>query len=390
MKKLQKIKPTYAFKSNFYWLLLLTSFSIISCNKETPPILDSESLNSADESAALNRKKPNIIVHHGASIQAAVNAANPGTVIYIEPGTYKESILVNKQGISLIGLDDDHKKIIILNPGSEENGINVTGDGDGFILKNVTVEGFEENGVLLTEVDNFVLDHVNAVNNSEYGLFPVHCNHGVIKFCSATGSSDTGIYVGQSSNVNIQNNLAFANVSGFEIENCTNVTASLNESYNNAGGFLVFLLPGLPVNTSTNITVFNNYIHDNNHVNFAPPGGGFETFIPTGAGMLLVGTDNTTIRNNIIRNNNFVGIATVSTLVLGALAGLPPAAFAGIEPNPDRVKIIQNIVKQNGAAPPPGLPLPGGDLLWDGSGTNNCWKNNQFTTSFPASFPVCN
>jgi parallel beta-helix repeat protein len=390
MNKLQKLKLYCAPATNFCFLAILMLLSIISCKKEISPINDEETLVSANESTAALRRLPHIEVHPGKSIQAAINAAAPGTTIIIEPGTYKESLLINKPGIQLIGENEHQKKVIILNPGTEENGIRVTTDGDGFVLKNVTVEGFKDNGVLLTGVDNFVLDHVDAVNNAEYGLFPVHCNKGVIRFCSATGSSDTGIYVGQSSNIIVQNNVAFANVSGFEIENCTNVSASLNESFDNAGGFLVFLLPGLDVKTSTGITVFKNYIHDNNHVNFAPPGGGFETFIPRGAGMLLVGTDNTTIRNNTIQNNNFVGIATVSTLVLGALAGLPPAAFADIEPNPDGVRITHNTVINNGAMPPPGLPLPGGDLLWDGSGTNNCWKNNNFNTSFPASFPTCN
>ena len=390
MKKLQKLKLTSSFAVNFYCMAILMSLSIISCHKEIQPLKKDDSTASSGELTTAERSMRHIVVQQGTSIQTAINAATAGTTIFIEPGTYKESISVNKPGIRLIGDNKHHQKIIILNPGTEEDGINVTPDGDGFELRNVTVEGFEDNGVLLTGVDNFVLDHVDAVNNAEYGLFPVHCNKGVIRFCTATGSSDTGIYVGQSSNINVQNNIAFGNVSGFEIENCTNVTASLNESYDNAAGFLVFLLPGLPVKTSTNITVFNNYIHDNNHVNFAPPGGGFETFIPRGAGMLLVGTDNTTIRNNIIQNNNFVGIATVSTLVLGGLAGLPPEAFADIEPNPDGVQIKHNTVTNNGSTPPPGLPLPGADLLWDGSGTDNCWKNNQFNTSFPASFPACN
>src|SRR3712207_7463037 len=52
--------------------------------------------------------------------------------------------------------------------------------------------------------------------------------------------------------------------------------------------------------------------------------------------------------------NNFVGIAVVSTVILGSLAGLPPAAFADIEPNPNGVKVISNVVKNNGSAPPPG------------------------------------
>ena len=38
--------------------------------------------------------------------------------------------------------------------------------------------------------------------------------------------------------------------------------------------------------------------------------------------MWLVGADNVTVKQNTIRINNFVGIATVSTLVLGSLAGI--------------------------------------------------------------------
>ena len=72
--------------------------------------------------------------------------------------------------------------------------------------------------------------------------------------------------------------------------------------------------------------------------------------------MWLVGADNVTLKQNTIRINNFVGIATVSTLVLGSLAGIPPAGFADIKPNRDGVKITQNIVRQNGLASPAGLP----------------------------------
>ncbi|MEO6232465.1 MAG: parallel beta-helix domain-containing protein [Ferruginibacter sp.] len=389
MKKLQQHIPAGNRVGYFYWLIPLLTVMLFSCKKEVAPVDTANSLSAADEMAALQLKKPGAVVWPGASIQAAVNAAAPGSTIYIEPGTYMESILVNKAGIQLIGLLNGKKKVIIKNPDDEENGIEVTSGGNGFVLRNVTVEGFEENGVLLTGVDGFTLDHVDAINNAEYGLFPVFCTHGVISFCSATGSSDTGIYVGQSSNVNIEHNTAFANVSGFEIENCTNVDARFNESFDNAAGLLVFLLPGLTVKTSTDIIVAHNKIYNNNHINFAPPGGGFETYIPSGSGILLVGTDNTTIEHNNINHNNFVGIANVSTLVLAALAGIPPAAITDIEPNPDGVKIVYNLVRDNGSAAPPGLPLPAADLLWDGSGTNNCWSNNLFTSSFPALLPAC-
>jgi hypothetical protein len=95
-------------------------------------------------------------------------------------------------------------------------------------------------------------------------------------------------------------------------------------------------------------------------------------------------------QKSILFRNNFTGIVVFSTLVLGTLAGLPPEAFANIEPNPDGTQIRSNILTKNGQAPPVlSIPLPGADLLWDGSGTNNCWSNNIFNTSFPSPLPSC-
>jgi parallel beta-helix repeat protein len=363
-------------------IVFIMAIAFTGCKKDSPsPCHDGDS----------EEKGRGIIVHKGGSIQAAVDAASPGETIFIEAGTYNESIVVNKPGIHIIGASCfAFEKVIIQNPGDEENGITVQDAGDGFVLKNVTVQNFKENGVFLAHVDNFLLSHVTSINNAEYGLFPVHCKDGVIEYCSATGSADTGIYVGQSDSVAVQFNEAYGNVNGLEIENCSNIAVLKNHSYDNVSGILVVLLPGLTVKASSNILVTENNIEKNNHVNFADPEDGFEAFVPSGSGILLVGVDNVAIKNNKISNNNFTGIATVSTVILGALAGLPPEAFADIEPNVDGAKIINNLLVSNGIVPPAGLPLPGVDLLWDGNGTNNCWKNNNFSTSFPSPLPVCN
>ena len=357
------------------------------CKKDFSPFCDDE------DSFKGKGKGRGIIVHKGGSIQAAVNAAAPGETIHIEAGTYSEAIVVNKPGIRLIGSSCfASEKVIIQNPGDEENGITVQDGGDGFVLQNVTVQNFKGNGVFLVHVDHFLLSHVVAINNKEYGLFPVFCKYGVIEYCSATGSSDTGIYVGQSDSVAVQFNVAFGNVNGLEIENCTGVAVLKNHSYENVAGILVVLLPGLTVKSSSNILVADNNFENNNHVNFADPTQGFESKVPTGCGILLVGVDNVTIKNNKISNNNYIGIATISSLILGSLAGLPPEAFADIEPNPDGAKIINNLLVSNGTVQPPpdsGLP-PAVDLLWLGEGTNNCWKNNQYSTSYISPLPVCN
>jgi parallel beta-helix repeat protein len=373
-----------SFLKNFIVAATFALAFLPGCKKETTPGSLTEEQGTV---AAAASHAPDIIVHAGGSIQAAINTANAGSVIQIEPGTYNEALVVDKPGIQLVGSGDG---VVIQNPGDKDNGITVRDNGDGFVLKNVTVQNFEENGVFLIRVDNFLLSHVAAINDGEYGLFPVFCTNGVIEHCTATGHTDTGIYVGQSNDVQMKFNTAYANVNGLEVENSSNVTVSKNQSYDNVAGLLVIVLPGLTIKTSSNIVVANNHVYNNNHVNFAEPGNGFENFVPSGSGILVVGADQTTVEDNNVSGNNFVGIATVSTLILGSLAGIPPEAFADIEPNPDGARIVSNVLNNNGSAPPPGIPLPGVDLLWDGSGTNNCWKSNIYSQSYPATLPSCN
>ena len=330
-----------------------------------------------------------IVVPAGGSIQAAVDAAGAGSVIHIEPGTYGEAVTIDKPGMKLIGLDGSDGGVVIENPGGEENGINVTDNGDDFTLINVIVRDFDENGVFLFGVDKFLISHVTTEDNGEYGIFPVHSTHGRIEHSSASGHSDTGIYVGQSRNVQVRRSVVFGNVIGIEIENSSNVQVTDNEAYDNVAGILVILLPGLDVKESSKIRVAKNSVHDNNHVNFAGPGE-LAGAVPSGSGILVVGTDRTDVKHNTVTGNDFVGIGVASSLLIGALAGLPPEAFADIEPNPDKARVRNNVVTANGAAPPPlPLPLPGVDLLWDGSGTRNCWSGNTFATSFPSVLPDC-
>ena len=368
-------------------------FLITGCKKELTPDPTGESLlqSGVSKNGISNFKKADIIVHKNGSIQAAVDAAKPGMIIKIEPGTYAEAVTITQPGLKLIGLTGSNGEgVIIQNPGTEETGITVIQGANGFSLENVTLKDFTENGILLTGVDGFYLAHIHAVNNGEYGIFPVFCSHGVIEYCTANGHADTGIYVGQSSDVTIRLNKVFDNVNGVESENSDNILITLNEAYNNTLGIFADLLPGLKITSSTNIRISANIVRNNNHPNFSPPGD-LAAVVPSGIGILVLGTDQTTVDRNFVTGNNFTGIVVFSTLVLGTLAGLPPEAFADIEPNPDGARVRSNILAKNGLLPPTlPIPLPGADLLWDGSGLNNCWSGNIFKTSYPSPLPSCN
>ncbi len=356
--------------------------SILAAACESPPPSASDVEPSPHRSGGAN------VVHAGQSIQAAINAAAAGDVIRIEPGTYSEALTVDKPGLRIVGLGGDDKPgVVIKNPGGADDGITVSQTAAGFTLENVTVRDFLENGVVLTGVDRFLLSRITAISNGEYGLFPVFSSHGVIERSTATGHTDAGIYVGQSSNIAVRHSSAYGNVLGIEIENSTGVSVLDNESHDNVVGVMVVLLPGLTVKTSDGVRVLRNRVHDNNRPNFGTPGE-LESFVPTGSGILVVGVDRAVIDDNVVTGNHFVGVGLGSSLILGALAGLPPEAFADIEPDPDGVRVTNNRATGNGGVS--SIPfLPAVDLLWDGSGTGNCWLKNRFGTSVPDPLPAC-
>lgn len=330
--------------------------------------------------------KPVAVVHNGESIQSAIDAAGPNAVIHIEAGTYAEAIRVTQPGVRLIGVDaPGGGAVIIENPGGVRNGIDVR--ANDFALVNVTVRGFDANGVFLSGIDGFLLSRVIARDNGAYGLFPVRSRNGVIEHSEASGHRDAGFYVGQAANVTMRQNLAHGNVVGIEASNSSGVKLLANEARDNSNGILVVLLPGRVITTSSDNLVAGNLVQANNRPNFAAPGD-IVAAVPAGTGLLVVGADRVTVEDNTVTGHDFIGIGVGSTLVLGAIAGLPPEAFADIEPNPDGVQVRRNRATGNGTASPFPFLSPA-DLLWDGTGTGNCWTANVAGTLVPVALPAC-
>jgi parallel beta-helix repeat protein len=327
------------------------------------------------------------IVHPGDNIQSAVDSARPGTTILIEPGVYQQSITVSTPNLSLIGIVDlQGNEPILESPAGADTGVTVVGPLNGFTLANITIRDFSGNGVLLEGVSHFQISHVTAINNGEYGLFPVFSAHGVITSCTASGSNDTGIYVGQSTHIVIQDSLAFDNVNGIEIENSSHVTAVHNECRQNTVGILEDLLPGLTINVSAHNQLIGNFVHDNNRPNTAASDD-IASFEPAGIGILMIGGSNSMVQFNVVTENGYAGIVLISGLEFVSLAGLPPSVYAGIDPNPEHTLTADNIVLGNGLLFSYAMLPPGADLLWDGSGSGNHWVHNLFDTSEPAVLP---
>jgi hypothetical protein len=101
--------------------------------------------------------------------------------------------------------------------------------------------------------------------------------------------------------------------------------------------------------TSANISVSNNHVYGNT-IQLCRSGLAL-SLCAQWRWNLVVGVDNVTVKDNNIKDNNFVGVATVSTLILGALAGLP-GGFWRYRTQSGWAKIIGNVLGNNGTAPP--------------------------------------
>jgi parallel beta-helix repeat protein len=353
-----------------------------------------------------------IIVRPGESIQTAIDHASPGDRILVLPGTYTEAgrpcptnpldtcaIVITADDITLTGLPRHGHPIVLQALAGQAQGIAIAKAGDsscltdpskriqGATLGGFTVQGFEDTGVFLFCVDDWRITETAAIANAEYGFFPASSGAGRIDHSSASGANDTGIYVGQSHDVIVDHNTSTGNVAGFEIENSSNVLVSHNEASGNTAGILSFTLPFLDVKTNTDNRIDHNFVHDNNKANTCQPGD-LVCLVPVGSGIGLVAADGNSVDHNDVTRNDTFGIVVAN---LCNAFQFTPEECAGldVDPNTDDARVVYNTALSNGENPDPNFPFPSADLLWDGTGSNDCWGHNVFGTSFPAALPPC-
>lgn len=327
---------------------------------------------------------PNVVIV-STTIQAAVDAANPGDTVRVPPGTYYENVLVTKDNITIEG----SQGAILDGTGLTGSGITVRSSAplgriNGFSLSGLRIQNFVRNGVILNRVDNYQIDHGQYVDNLAYGIFPIRSTHGLIEFNQVSGSDDTGIYIGQSSDAVIRNNHVTDCTVAISAEVSSNIVVENNRVMDNTMGMLAMVLPGLSVAEAANIQITDNLFIRNNRPNPVSDPADILSQLPSGLGILIYGADHVNVMGNRVLDNNSAGIAVIQ--VTPAMAALDPR----IEPFPNQILISRNVVLSNGADPDPKIaPLPSGDLIWDGSGTGNCWNNNVHKVSFPDPLPGC-
>ncbi len=285
-----------------------------------------------------------IVVNDGESIQEAIKQAQPGDTVRVMPGTYKETVYIDKDNITLSGVVVQDKWPVLEGEGLRNDAILYS--GNGVIVENFWITHYKGNGVMGQAGNNYIIRNNVVVDTGVYGIFPQLGKNGLIEHNVLSGIEDAAIYVGMCDNVDVRHNEVFDSVAGIEIENTRHAIVEYNYVHDNTGGILAFITPGLPIKTSEDIIIRNNFVVNNNTPNFGAPGS-IVAGIPRGTGILVMAADDVVIENNIITGNESVGIV-FTDFSLAKAANDPDS-----EPNPNRAVILDNIMYNNGTNPHP-------------------------------------
>ncbi|MBB6522878.1 parallel beta-helix domain-containing protein [Pseudoteredinibacter isoporae] len=281
-----------------------------------------------------------ITVNPGQKIQDAVIAAKPGDTIMVMPGKYEETIYIDKDSIRLIGVIQEGQR-------AELNGRGELNDAILYSGNNITVENFlitkyKGNGIMGQAGNNFEIRGNVIVDTGVYGIFPQLGKNGIVSHNIISGIEDAAIYVGMSDNIHVAHNEVFDSVAGIEIENSRHSIVENNYVHNNTGGILAFITPGLPIKTTYDVIIRNNFVVGNNHKNFGAPGSTVAG-IPPGTGILVMAADEVVIENNIITDNKTAGI-----MITDHYNAPNTTIDEGSDPYPDQVAILDNLMLRNG------------------------------------------
>ena len=288
------------------------------------------------------------------------------SVVVLPKGSFAISSTItvtDATGITITG-HGMHATKLDFSTATEDDGIKFAG-GTDITIRDLGVYEVPKNGIKADGVNGIHITYTAAVwetdleegggDNGAYGLYPVSSQNVLMENNYSKGSADAGIYVGQSNNIVVRNNIAEHNVAGIEIENSTKADVYNNDAFDNAAGILSFDLPGLPQAYGGGVRIFSNNTYDNNTTNV---GAGAVSLAPSGTGILIFATSDVEIYNNTITDNDTAGIEIASYIladenVVDYGTNYGATIVNGWSPLIKNINIHDNTFKNNSLASPP-------------------------------------
>ena len=310
-----------------------------------------------------------------ASVQAAVDAAEPGDLVLVDAGRYHEAVRVTTNDLVIRGVQRD--TVIFDGEFRLSDGFLIA--ANGVVIENLTVQHYTQNGVVFSGafasqqrgasgydavygtddnvVDGYRVSYVTAVNNGQYGVYAFAARNGIIEHSYASGHPDSGFYVGQCRPCNalLTNLIAERNAIGYYGTNASGDVWVVESVFqNNRLGVAPNSQDAERLAPQQHTIVAANLIIDNDDPKTPEiPMGLFGVGIAVGGGT-----------ENIVRRNRIVGHDG---------AGIVVSRLGRFVPENNRIE--QNVFATNRI-----------DVVLqvdDATGLGNCFANNTFDTSDP-------
>jgi hypothetical protein len=325
------------------------------------------------------------------SIQAAVNAADPGDTIKVRRGVYREAVTVSGRGkryLKLVGNRSKPRSVVLEGGGKRQNGVFVSG-ADQVTIDGFTARNYKANGFFVVNAVGYTLTHLVAAKSGVYGVYAFNSKGGEMSHSESYYHSDAGFYIGQTPQQAkpirsvVRDVESWGNPIGFSATNMRYVTITESRFYDNGLGIVPNALesekfPPAEANVITDNDVFWNNFNFHAGAPFKPKKTGVVPLVPIGTGILLLGGRTNRIEGNRVYGNYLVGVAAVEGILL--------------DKTTDARALIGNEIKGN-AFGLGGEDRNGRDLAYDGNGTGNCWGPNtgvqETLPADPSVFPSC-
>jgi len=339
--------------------------------------------------AQAKQPKTLTVCKHGcryATIQSAVNASGKNATILVKPGKYVEGVIISghkHDGLHVIGKTRNAAKVLIEGKnakgpgGAAQNGIE--GDGtNNLVFENMKAEHFAANGFYVNQCRGYLFKNLIGAFEHAYGLFAFRCVGGRMTQSVGYGNGDSAFYIGgtpfQKHPVwsTVDHDTGYENVLGYSGTNSKYVVIRNSKFYNNGAGVVPNTLtsePDQPADTGIiedNQIFWNNFDYYRKGSPVRTVSGGVGTDAanyPIGAGVILFGTTNWTVKDNSIFGNFLWGVASFSD----------PTNSTGKALNTGN-HIVNNTM---GAAL---RDTNGFDFFNDGSGKGTCFQDNGAVT----------